>query len=45
LFRELDGGADLHMALETYARLPAGFIAAHRGDQLVPLRIVDRGPP
>jgi len=43
LFRELDGGADLHPTLEAYARLPAGFVAQHGGDQLARLRLVDRG--
>ena len=38
LFRELDGGADLH---QTLARLPAEFIAAHSGDRLMPLRVVE----
>jgi hypothetical protein len=41
LFRELDAGTDLHVVLEAYARLPAAFIAAHRGDRLPSLRVVD----
>jgi hypothetical protein len=41
MLRELDAGADLHLTLEAYARLPAAFIAAHGGDQLMPLRAVE----
>ena len=45
LFRELDGGADLHERLERYAGLSAyhDFIRSHGGDLLPPARLVQSG--
>ena len=40
LLRELERGAELHPALERYARLPADLIAAFGGDRLTQPRIV-----
>ena len=36
LLREIDGGADLEVALERYARLPADFIRELGGDRFPP---------
>jgi hypothetical protein len=45
LFCEIVAGADIHLTLERYARLPAAFIAELGGDRLPSLRAVDRGQP
>jgi hypothetical protein len=34
--REVEAGADVRETLEVYARLPACFIRANRGDQFLP---------